>query len=149
MLSLETVAFSAREEVSSNDVESLDFAFKADCGSSGSAFVAFWLGGPPDEELCLLLDHNGSSRTSKRSIRDLEKTKYSLVANGSNYTSSATAGLLLRSRATGKNYPELVSFANKLTVRFFSKNGRFAGTGFRARFKIGKLKYYAYNYYLY
>ena len=63
----------------------------------------------------------------RRSIGDLlEKTKYSLVANTSNYHIS-----------------ELVSSGNKLAVRFFAKQGRLPGRGFRAKFKIGKM-FYAY-----
>ena len=59
----------------------------------------------------------------RRSIGDLlEKTKYSLVANTSNYHIS-----------------ELVSSGNKLAVRFFAKQGRLPGRGFRAKFKIGKM----------
>ena len=59
---------------------------------------------------------------NRRSIGDLlEKTKYSLVANSSNYHIS-----------------ELVSSGNKLAVRFFAKQGRLPGRGFRAKFKIGK-----------
>ena len=59
----------------------------------------------------------------RRSIGDLlEKTKYSLVANTSNYHIS-----------------ELVSSGNKLAVRFFAKQGRLPGRGFRAKFKIGKI----------
>ena len=34
---------------------------------------------------------------------------------------------------------ELVSSGNKLAVRFFAKQGRLPGRGFRAKFKIGKM----------
>ena len=102
-----------------------------DCDSS--AFVAFWLG--PNQVLCLdvfpnFLSHSrrrrrqrrdlGHGGRNRRSIGDLlEKTKYSLVANTSNYHIS-----------------ELVSSGNKLVVRFFAKQGRLPGRGFRAKFKI-------------
>ena len=63
---------------------------------------------------------------NRRSIGDLlEKTKYSLVANSSNYHIS-----------------ELVSSGNKLAVQFFSKQGRLPGRGFRAKFKIGKIPFF-------
>ena len=56
---------------------------------------------------------------------DLEKTKYSLVANSSNFSER-------------KPLRELVSSGNKLAIRFFSKLGKFPGRGFKAKFKIGK-----------
>ena len=115
-------------------VETLDFfpigfpaaptslaAFKtADCGSASSTFLAFWMG--QGQVLCLDLDATESSTRIKRRSSSLEKTKYSLVANSSNYSSSIS---------------ELVSSSNKLAVRFFAKQGNFPGRGFRAKFKIG------------
>ncbi len=126
-------------------VETLDFfpigfpaaptslaAFKSsNCGSASSTFLAFWMG--EGQVLCLDLDATttsleevGPRRRSRRSVASdllLEKTKYSLVANSSNYSSSIS---------------ELVSSSNKLAVRFFAKQGNFPGRGFRAKFKIGK-----------
>ena len=126
-------------------VETLDFfpigfpaaptslaAFKSsNCGSASSTFLAFWMG--EGQVLCLDLDATttsleevGPRRRSRRSVASdllLEKTKYSLVANSSNYSSSIS---------------ELVSSSNKLAVRFFAKQGNFPGRGYRAKFKIGK-----------
>ena len=128
-------------------VETLDFfpigfpaaptslaAFKSsNCGSASSTFLAFWMG--EGQVLCLDLDATttttsleevGPRRRSRKSVASdllLEKTKYSLVANSSNYSSSIS---------------ELVSSSNKLAVRFFAKQGNFPGRGFRAKFKIGK-----------
>ena len=103
-----------------------------DCASS-STYISFWMG--PSQILCLDLDlpENNSildssdakvGKVKKRSVF-LEKTKYSLVANSSNYLDLSGPS-------------ELVSSTNKLAVRFFSKQGRFQGRGFRAKFKIGK-----------
>ena len=123
-------------------VETLDFfpigfpaaptslaAFKSsNCGSASSTFLAFWMG--EGQVLCLDLDATTTieevGRRSRRSVASdllLEKTKYSLVANSSNYSSSIS---------------ELVSSSNKLAVRFFAKQGNFPGRGYRAKFKIGK-----------
>ena len=83
----------------------------------------------PDEVLCLNLDIH----RKRRSIGDLlEKTKYSLVANSSNYGNSRTT------TGSSKSRVELVSSGNKLAIRFFAKQGKLPGRGFRAKFKIGK-----------
>ena len=65
------------------------------------------------------------NRSTYRRNEDLEKTKYSLVANSSNFSER-------------KPLRELVSSGNKLAIRFFSKLGKLPGRGFKAKFKIGK-----------
>ena len=96
-------------------------AYKSDdCGSASSTFLAFWMG--EGQVLCLDLDTGRERRSPSPASDLLEKTKYSLVANSSNYGSSIS---------------ELVSSSNKLAVRFFAKQGNFPGRGFRAKFKIG------------
>ena len=103
-----------------------------DCAESD--YIEFLI--PQSLKLCL--DNLGLEKRQTRSttsssssaFTDLEKTKYSLVANAS---SNHFGG------GDGRHMGELVSSGNKLAVRFFSKQGKLPGQGFRAKFKIGKL----------
>lgn len=135
VLSLETLDFFP---LSSQNIM-LSQSESAECSSS-SSFIAFVVG--PNDVLCLDLDiqeHSSlenkgrlkkSPQTFRRSIGDLlEKTKYSLVANSTNYYEASTS--------SSYDITELVSSANKLAVRFFAKQGKLPGRGFRAKFKIG------------
>ena len=108
-------------------IETLDFipqnqnhSWKLQTEDCESDFIEFIVS---PESLKLCLDNIGLVR-EKRSQLDLEKTKYSLVANTSNYF--------------GGHFGEMVSSGNKLAVRFFSKQGKLPGLGFKAKFKIGK-----------
>jgi hypothetical protein len=104
------------------------FKLQLDCRSAGrnsEAFVEFWLD-PGSLKLCFDLDQG---QPSKRSI-SLEKTKYSLVSNGSASASPAGIG----------PPQELISSANRMGVRFFSKLGRLPGRGMKAKFKIGNTR---------
>lgn len=101
------------------------------CGS-GSTFVQIWL--DSGKVLCFSLDEHEKRRLVQRSIDQLEKTKYSLVANSSNYGNGTTDAIEDHTRPP---FLDLVSSANKLAVRFFAKQGRFPGRGLKAKFKIG------------
>lgn len=106
----------------------------AQCQVGGSStFVQIWL--DSGKVLCFSLDDHEKRRLVQRSIDQLEKTKYSLVANSSNYGNGTDATKAIRPQQPP--FLDLVSSANKLAVRFFAKQGRFPGRGLKAKFKIG------------
>ena len=102
-----------------------------DCAESN--YIEFLIQQQPQQSLKLCLDNLGLEKRQKRSkttdFTDLEKTKYSLVANASSKNHFGDGQ---------QHMGELVSSENKLAVRFFSKQGKLPGQGFRAKFKIGK-----------
>ena len=102
-----------------------------DCAESN--YIEFLIQQQPQQSLKLCLDNLGLEKRQKRSkttdFTDLEKTKYSLVANASSKNHFGDGQ---------QHMSELVSSENKLAVRFFSKQGILPGQGFRAKFKIGK-----------
>ena len=137
VLSLETVDFFP------NKANPSPLRLIKDCSGS-SVFVSFWMGA--NQQLCFDLDfeRNFPPKIDKRKRRSvatdlLEKTKYSLVANTSNYDNFAksVADSMVDVLTSGGPL-ELVSSGNKLAVRFFAKQGQLPGRGLRAKFKIGK-----------